>query len=100
MCRNNRCLQESALDLPKATTSANPISGGPRIRGIGSLRRRSISTELAISLVLLVAVVEGMLLILIYNRQADYLYRQLQLKADEYAVNLSETLAVPVWDYG
>jgi two-component system cell cycle sensor histidine kinase/response regulator CckA len=84
--------------ISKSNHFPNPISGGPRIRGIGSLRRRSISTELAISLVLLVAVVEGMLLILIYNRQADYLYRQLQLKADEYAVNLSETLAVPVWD--
>jgi hypothetical protein len=69
------------------------------IRGLGSLRRRSISTELSISLVLLVVLVEGFLLALIYHRQADYLYRQLQAKADEYAVNLSETLVVPIWDF-
>lgn len=73
-------------------------SPGPNVRGFRSLRRRSISIELAISLVLLVTMVEGVLLTLIYHRQADYLYRQLQLKADEYAVNLSETLAVPIWD--
>jgi signal transduction histidine kinase/ActR/RegA family two-component response regulator len=49
--------------------------------------------------VILVILVEGILLVLIYNRQADELYHQLQAKADEYAVNLSETLAVPIWDY-
>ncbi|MCB2145931.1 MAG: response regulator [Deltaproteobacteria bacterium] len=79
--------------------SPRSVSQGTPIRGIGSLRRRSISTELAVSLVLLVFLVEGILLVLIYNRQADELYRQLQAKADEYAVNLSETLAVPIWDY-
>jgi len=61
-------------------------------------RGRSISTELAVSLVLLVLLVEGVLLLLIYNRQTDELYRHLEDKADEYAVNLSETLAVPIWD--
>ncbi len=71
----------------------------PRIRGINALRRRSISKELAISLVLLVLLVEGVLLILIYNRQADDLFRQLHAKADEYVINLSETLAVPIWDF-
>lgn len=63
------------------------------------MRQRSIAIELAISLVLLVLLVEGGLLYFIYNRQADYMYRQLQAKADEYAVGLSETLAVPLWDY-
>ena len=61
-------------------------------------RRRSIATELAIGLVLLVVVVEGVLLALIYQRQVDELYRQLQSKADEYATNLSDILAVPIWD--
>jgi two-component system, cell cycle sensor histidine kinase and response regulator CckA len=75
-----------------------PTSRNADRRSTGSPRRRSISTELAISLVLLVFLVEGVLLFLIYNRQADYLYQQLLLKADEYAVNLSETLAVPIWD--
>ena len=83
---------------PERKSFTNPSSPGPNVRSFGLLRRRSISIELAISLVLLVFLVEGVLLILIYHRQADYLYRQLQLKADEYAVNLSETLAVPIWD--
>jgi len=38
------------------------------------------------------------LLFLIYRQQADALYTRLVEKADEYAVNLSETLAVPIWD--
>jgi signal transduction histidine kinase len=68
------------------------------LKNIKLRRGRSISTELAVSLVLLVLLVEGMLLLLIYNRQTDELYRRLEEKADEYAVNLSETLAVPIWD--
>ena len=71
----------------------------PGPRGIGLLRRRHLSTELAIGLVMLVALVVGVLLILLYNRVSDDWYRQLQTKADEYAVNLSETLAVPIWDF-
>ncbi|BBO72385.1 hypothetical protein DSCA_63150 [Desulfosarcina alkanivorans] len=63
------------------------------------MRRRSISMELSISLVLLVFIVEGVLLLLIYHRQAADLFHQLQAKADEYAINLSETLAVPIWDF-
>jgi PAS domain S-box-containing protein len=63
------------------------------------MKYRSISTELTISLVFLVFLVQGVLLFFIYNRQADYLYHQLLSKADEYAINLSETLSVPIWDY-
>lgn len=70
----------------------------PALKTIKLGRGRSISTELSVSLVLLVLLVEGVLLLLIYNRQADELYRRLEEKADEYAVNLSETLAVPIWD--
>ncbi len=83
---------------PERKRLATASSTGPQVHGFRSPRRRSISIELAISLVLLVFLVEGVLLTMIYHRQADYLYRQLQLKADEYAVNLSETLAVPIWD--
>ncbi len=68
-------------------------------RPLGLFRHRSLSTELAISLVTVVAVVVGVILVLLYNRQSDYWYRQLQTKADEYAINLSETLAVPMWDF-
>lgn len=82
----------------KRNNAPKSVSRALAIPGIGSLRRRSISMELAISLVLLVFIVEGFLLFIIYNRHADYLYRQLHAKADEYAVNLSETLAVPIWD--
>ncbi len=63
------------------------------------MKNRSISTELTISLVLLVFMVQGVLLFLMYTRQSDYLYKQLLAKADEYARNLSETLSVPIWDY-
>lgn len=63
------------------------------------MKYRSISTELTISLVFLVFLVQGVLLFLMYNRQADYLYHQLLSKADEYAINLAETLSVPIWDY-
>jgi len=68
------------------------------LKNIKIRRGRSISTELTVSLVLLVLLVEVVLLLLIYNRQTDELYRRLEEKADEYAVSLSETLAVPIWD--
>ncbi|WP_319522914.1 ATP-binding protein [uncultured Desulfosarcina sp.] len=68
------------------------------LKNIKLRRGRSISRELTVSLVLLVLLVEGVLLLLIYNRQTDELYRRLEEKADEYAANLSETLAVPMWD--
>ncbi len=68
------------------------------IKSIKLPKRRSLSTELAVSLVMLVLLVEGVLLFLIYQQQADDLYAQLLEKADEYAVNLSQTLAVPIWD--
>ena len=68
--------------ISKSNDSPRLKSRDADIRGNGPLRRRSISSELAISLVLLVFLVEGTLLTLIYNQQADYLYRQLQLKAD------------------
>jgi len=71
----------------------------PKSRKTPFIKHRSISIELAVGLVLLIFLVEGVLLLLIYNRQADVLYRQMETKADEYAVNLSETLAVPMWDY-
>jgi two-component system, cell cycle sensor histidine kinase and response regulator CckA len=65
----------------------------------GLLRRRHLATELAFSLVTLVVIVVGILLVLLYNRQSNYWYGELQAKADEYIVNLSETLEVPMWDF-
>jgi two-component system, cell cycle sensor histidine kinase and response regulator CckA len=75
------------------------VSERPKLRIMGPLRSRSISRELAVSLVLLVLFFEGVMLLSLYNRQADYLYQEIQKKADEYMLSLSETLAVPVWDY-
>ncbi len=63
------------------------------------MKYRSIFTELTISLVFLVFLGQGILLFLMYTRQADYLHHQLLSKADEYAINLSETLSVPIWNY-
>jgi len=63
------------------------------------MRYRSIATEIAICLVLLVFFVEGLLLLFIYDRQTGYLHRQLQAKADEYVVSLSEILSSPLWEY-
>ena len=85
------------MDLKKKQIDA-PASRSSALKSIRLKRWRSISTELAVSLVLLVLMVEGVLLLLIYKQQAENLYNQLQEKADEYAVNLSETLAVPIWD--
>ena len=81
------------------TKAREPLTDDSKKRGVGLFTHRSISLELAISLVLLVILVEGLLLLLIYRQQVEELNSQMQAKTDEYAVNLSETLAVPLWDY-
>ena len=63
------------------------------------LKQRSLSLELAISLVVLVFLFEGLFFFFLYDRQAKFLYRELEKKADEYAINLSEILRVPLWDF-
>ncbi len=35
----------------------------------------------------------------LYQRQSKFLYQNLENKADEYAINLSEILSVPLWDF-
>jgi signal transduction histidine kinase/CheY-like chemotaxis protein len=62
-------------------------------------RRRSLSKELAISLILLLIVFEGVLLVYVYKRQSGFLLQELEKKADDYAEKLSEVLVVPLWDY-
>jgi two-component system cell cycle sensor histidine kinase/response regulator CckA len=62
-------------------------------------RTRSISKELAISLILLLVLFEGVLLIYVYNRQSLVLLHEIEKKADDYAVNLREVLVVPIWDF-
>jgi len=54
---------------------------------------------LAISLVILVFLFEGLFSFFLFKRQARHLFQNLESKADEYAVNLSEILSVPLWDF-
>ncbi|MGD8366049.1 MAG: ATP-binding protein [Desulfobacterales bacterium] len=60
---------------------------------------RSISSELTLSLVIILVVLEGILLGALYFRQSSAALRELETKADEYANNLSAVLAVPIWDF-
>jgi PAS domain S-box-containing protein len=64
-----------------------------------TLGRRSISKELAISLVLLVVLFEGVLLAVVYSIQQRSYARELQIRANNYSENLAQVLAVPLWDY-
>lgn len=61
--------------------------------------RRSLAKELAISLILVLILFEGLLLAYVYNRQSRFLLQELEKKADDYADKLSEVLVVPLWDY-
>ena len=72
----------------------------PADRGaLWTLGRRSISKELAISLVLLVVLFEGVLLAVVYSIQQRSYARELQILANSYSENLAQVLAVPLWDY-
>ena len=63
------------------------------------LTSRSLSRELALSLILLLILFQGLLLAYVYNRQSRVMKQELEKKADDLAVNLSELLVVPLWDY-
>ncbi len=83
---------------PKETDNTSNTRG----KKAASNRRfggRSISSELTVSLVLILLVFEGVLLGALYERQSNTLLQALETKADEYAGNLSAVLAVPIWDY-
>jgi len=60
---------------------------------------RSLSKELALTLILLLILFQGVLLAYVYNRQSNFLKQELEKKADDFATNLSEVLVVPLWDY-
>jgi signal transduction histidine kinase len=61
--------------------------------------RRSLSKELAVSLILVLILFQGVLLAFAYSRQSRFLMQELEKKADDYAEKLSEVLVVPLWDY-
>ena len=60
---------------------------------------RSLSKELAISLILLLVLFQGILLAYVYSRQSRFLMQELEKKADDLAANLSAVLVVPLWDF-
>ncbi len=66
---------------------------------IFDIKSRSISRELTVSLILLIIIFEGFLLMFVYTRQARFSLKELNKKADDYAVNIGKVLAVPIWDY-
>ncbi|MCJ7539742.1 MAG: response regulator [Desulfobacterales bacterium] len=66
---------------------------------IFDIKSRSISRELTVSLILLIILFEGFLLMFVYTRQARFSLKELNKKADDYAVNIGKVLAVPIWDY-
>ena len=63
------------------------------------LGRRSLSKELAVSLILVLILFQGVLLAYAYSRQSRFLMKELEMKAEDYAEKLSEVLVVPLWDY-
>ena len=63
------------------------------------LGSRSLSRELAISLILLLILFQGALLTYVYHRQSIGLKHELEKKADDLTANLSEVLIMPLWDY-
>ena len=64
-----------------------------------NLKKRSLSFGLAISLILIIIIVESGILGYIYTRQSRILLQELNNKADDYAGNISEVLANPIWDF-
>lgn len=78
------------------------MTNGQRIKSVKTIRlfgRRSLSKDLAISLILLLILFEGVVLAYVYSRQSRFLLQELEKKADDYAEKLSEVLVVPIWDY-
>ena len=75
------------------------LSGNSKAKTPSLLKARSLSRELAFSLVILVLLFEGFFSFFSITVRPNSLSRELEKKADEYAVNLSEILRVPLWDY-
>ena len=62
-------------------------------------RSRSLSREVALSLFAILIVVEGALLVMVYQMQKHSMRQEIEAKTDDYANKLSGVLAVPVWNY-
>ncbi|NNL75230.1 MAG: PAS domain S-box protein, partial [Desulfobacterales bacterium] len=64
-----------------------------------NFKQRSLSASLSISLILIIIIVESAILGYIYSRQSRLLLRELNNSADGHAINISEILAIPIWDF-
>jgi PAS domain S-box-containing protein len=64
-----------------------------------NIKKRSLSFELAVGLILIIVIVESAILGYIYSRQSRLLLRELNNRADDHAANISEVLAIPIWDF-
>jgi HAMP domain-containing protein len=60
---------------------------------------RSLSVDLTLGLVVTLILIEGLLLLFLYQRQSRIMQEEIEFKADDYALKLSEVLAVPMWDF-
>lgn len=65
----------------------------------GTRHQRPLSVDLAIGMVVILALIEGGLLYFMYHRQARIMQKEMSLNADDHAAKLSEVLAVPMWDF-
>jgi len=60
---------------------------------------RSLSLDLTIGMVVILMVIESVLLFFMYQRQSRIMLAEMEFKAEDYALKLSEVLAVPIWDF-
>ncbi|NNG01185.1 MAG: PAS domain S-box protein [Desulfobacteraceae bacterium] len=64
----------------------------------GLIGKSSISRNLTLSLAILVLVVVAAILTLIYLKESQDMYREIELQADQYIYSISETLSIPMWN--
>ncbi len=61
--------------------------------------QRSISRNLSLALLSILILVEGILLIFVYQRESAVMLHQIEVRADDYITNLGQVLAVPIWNF-
>ena len=64
-----------------------------------NLQRRSISKEVTLGLIVIVAAVSSIALVIAYGQDARRTERQLEAKANEYTAFLKNILVLPLWNY-
>ncbi len=74
----------------------NPAKASAGSRRLG---QRSISRNLSLALLSILILVEGILLIFVYQRESAIMLHQIEVRADDYITNLGQVLAVPIWNF-